>query len=215
MRDPTRVQPGTAPALRRRTGTSLALAAGVSRSSGKGALRVGGIAVAVLAVLVRLTHAEDPATDPAREALALCHRAEELPAEERPARFDEGLALAERAIEEHPDDPVAHFAAFCNRGRRLRLEGLSFRVFGEIRRVRHHIDRTLELFPDWPDAIAGKGAMLLALPRAFGGSRSEGERLLRRALALDPGNREVKRLLDEAGMDVPAGNAVAHVDTVE
>jgi membrane carboxypeptidase/penicillin-binding protein PbpC len=54
------------------------------------------------------------------------------------------------------DNPVAHFAAFCNRGRRLQDEGVSLRVFAEIGRVRRDIDRALELQPDWADAVAAK-----------------------------------------------------------
>jgi Tfp pilus assembly protein PilF len=36
------------------------------------------------------------------------------------------------------------------------------------------------------DALVGKGALLMNLPRLLGGSRKKGEALLRRALALDP-----------------------------
>ena len=175
----------------------------------------GGLAAAALLALLEAPAAAQEAPGVAREALAICHSVEELPTDERSARLDEGLALAERAIVERPDDPVAHFAAFCNRGRRLELEGPSLHFFGEIRRVRRHIERALELVPDWSDAIAGKGAMLLALPRYLGGSRTEGERLLRRAVALDPSNLEARRLLAESGMGEPAGNAVAHVAGIE
>src|SRR6185436_14039748 len=36
------------------------------------------------------------------------------------------------------------------------------------------------------DGLAGKGALLLNLPRLLGGDAAEGERLVRRALAIDP-----------------------------
>jgi hypothetical protein len=173
-------------------------------------------AAALVAALAGLAAAQEPgATDRAREALAICQGAAHAPAEEQLARLAHGLELAELAIAERPDDPVAHFAAFCNRGRRVQLEGASFHLLGEIRRVRRHIDRTLELMPDWPDAVAGKGAMLLALPRLLGGSRTEGERLLRRALLLDPSNLEARRLLEESGACEPVEAAVAHAGDVE
>jgi tetratricopeptide (TPR) repeat protein len=56
----------------------------------------------------------------------------------------------------------------------------------KLRAVRREIERTLELAPDFPDALLGKGALLLALPRLLGGDDEEGERLLRRALEIDP-----------------------------
>jgi Tfp pilus assembly protein PilF len=51
--------------------------------------------------------------------------------------------------------------------------------------LRREVDRTLELAPDFSDALAGKGALLLNLPRLLGGDAAEGERLLRRALEID------------------------------
>jgi len=44
----------------------------------------------------------------------------------------------------------------------------------------------LELAPDFPDALLGKGALLSSLPRLLGGDPAEGERLVRRALQIDP-----------------------------
>lgn len=134
----------------------------------------------------------------AREALAICRSVDRRPAAEGRALLDQGLALAERAIAAGPEDPVAHFAAFCNRGKRLELAGLSLRLLGEIRRVRRHIERTLELAPEWSEALAAKGALLLALPGPLGGDRTEGEHLLRRALALDPSNLEARERLGRA-----------------
>jgi Tfp pilus assembly protein PilF len=52
--------------------------------------------------------------------------------------------------------------------------------------LRAAVDRTLALAPDFPGAYAGKGALLLDTPRLLGGDPTEGERLLRRAVELDP-----------------------------
>jgi tetratricopeptide (TPR) repeat protein len=142
----------------------------------------------------------------ARDALAMCRRVDSLPAADRQPLLEQGLALAERAIVTRPEDPVAHFAAFCNRGKRLELVGLSARVLGEVRRARRHIERTLELAPEWPEALAAKGALLIALPSLLGGDRAEGERLLRRAVALDPSNRQARERLGPA-LHVGASNA--------
>src|SRR5262249_26851686 len=51
---------------------------------------------------------------------------------------------------------------------------------------RQAVDRTLALAPDFAPALLGKGALLLSVPWALGGDAAEGERLVRRALAVDP-----------------------------
>jgi hypothetical protein len=148
----------------------------------------------------------------ARAALAMCRSVGTLPLEERLARLDEGLALAETAMRDDPTSALAHFAAFCNRGKRLQLTGFSFGAFGEVRRLRREIDRAIELAPDWPEALAGKGAMLVALPRLLGGDAEEGGRLLRRALTLDPTNAEARIMLRELENDArAAGPMIAQV----
>jgi hypothetical protein len=153
--------------------------------------------LALAAASVPMVTAQETETA-AREALALCRSADGLPAAERQTRLEQGLALAERGVAARPEDPVAHFAAFCNRGKRLELVGLSPRVLGEVRRARRELERTLELAPEWPDALAAKGALLLALPGLLGGDRTEGEQLLRRAVALDPTNRQARERLGQS-----------------
>ena len=87
---------------------------------------------------------------------------------------------------------------FCNLGKRLEMkrrgEGL-FATLGELRRVRREIDIALALAPDYPAALAAKGEMLVELPRLFGGDLQEGERLLRRAVALDPDDPRMRLML--------------------
>ncbi|HJW68748.1 MAG TPA: tetratricopeptide repeat protein [Candidatus Binatia bacterium] len=111
-----------------------------------------------------------------------------------------GLARAEEAVRADPQDPVAHFAVFCNLGKRLRLQmkqrgaGL-FSTLGALRRVQKEIDIALALSPDYAAALAAKGEMLVEMPRLFGGDPREGERLLRRAVALDPGDPRMRLML--------------------
>jgi len=100
--------------------------------------------------------------------------------------LQEGLSHASDAVAADPDDPVAHFAVFCNLGKRVRRDGLSFGTLGEVRRLMREIDLTLALAPDYPAALSAKGEMLVALPRLLGGSMREGERLARRAVELAP-----------------------------
>src|SRR5262245_35965053 len=148
--------------------------------------------VALLAVLAfsapgaeaRQTGEGLPGSPKAHQALALCQRADAVPLALREAILTRGLDLAQAAVEADDGDAAAHFAVFCNLGKRLRLSGPSLRRLAEVRRLRHEIDRTLELAPDDPDALLGKGAMLLQAPRVLGGDPAAGARLIERARAV-------------------------------
>ena len=166
----------------------------------------------LVGVLVPVAGAEESVDETAREALAICRGVGELAAGQRLARLEEGLTMAERATLDDPTNALAQFAAFCNRGKRLQIVGFTFGALSELRRLRREIDRALELAPEWPEALAGKGAMLVALPRILGGDVVEGERLLRRALELDPENAEARSMLSELERDASAaGQTIAQV----
>jgi tetratricopeptide (TPR) repeat protein len=142
-------------------------------------------AVALLA-LARGARAADPPGSPrANQALTVCLADAATPAERR-ANLARGLALAEEAVAADERDPKAHFAVFCNLGNDLKLRGVALQSLFAMRRLRREIDRTLELAPDYADALVGKGELLLELPRLLGGDAAEGERLLRAALRVDP-----------------------------
>src|SRR5438552_17078839 len=142
-------------------------------------------AVALLA-LARGARAADPPGSPrANQALAVCLADAATPAERR-ANLARGLALAEEAVAADEGDPKAHFAVFCNLGNDLKMRGVALQSLFAVRRLRREIDRTLELAPDYADALVGKGELLLGLPRLLGGDAAEGERLLRAALRVDP-----------------------------
>jgi tetratricopeptide (TPR) repeat protein len=131
-------------------------------------------------------------------ALALCHEADQVSPAERLVVLARGLDRAEEAVRAAPRDAVAHFAVFCNLGKRLEMkcrgEGL-FATLGELDRAQKEIDTALELAPDYPAALAAKGEMLVELPRFFGGDPREGERLLRRAVTLDPDDPRIRLML--------------------
>jgi len=96
----------------------------------------------------------------------------------------------------NPRDAVAHFAVFCNLGKRLDMErhgGGLFATLGDLHRVQREIEIALALAPDYPAALAAKGEMLVELPRLLGGDPREGERL--RAVALDPDDPRVRLML--------------------
>ena len=139
-----------------------------------------------------------PVSPAATDALALCHDADHVPVSERSALLAHGLERAEEAVRTTPRDAVAHFAVFCNLGKRLQMKRRTLGMvatLGELGRAQRELDVALTLAPDYPAALAAKGAMLVELPRLFGGDVQEGERLLRRAVALDPGDARTRLLL--------------------
>ena len=121
-----------------------------------------------------------------REALLLCNRAQTKGNSPEDEFLSHSLELADQAIAADDRDAIAHFARFCALGEQARLSGASLSSLVKLWAIRDAIDRTLELAPDFPDALLGKGALLSSLPRLLGGDPAEGERLVRRALQIDP-----------------------------
>ncbi len=144
------------------------------------------LVASVLCAVSRADAGDPVGTPQGREALRTCQRAEDAPTAEVDALLARSLALAEAAVAADERDPLAHFAVFCSLGGQMQRAGIGLVALTNLRRLRREVDRTLELAPDYPDALAGKGALLLETPRLLGGDPAEGERLLRRALVLDP-----------------------------
>jgi tetratricopeptide (TPR) repeat protein len=143
---------------------------------------------AIVGLAVGIAVAADPPGSPtANESLAVCEQAGNAsdPAEKR-RLLARGIALGETAVAADERDAKAHFAIFCNLGKQMRLDGIGVATLVSVRRLRREIDRTVELAPDYADALVGKGALLLDLPRVLGGDLAEGERLVRAALRIDP-----------------------------
>jgi hypothetical protein len=157
----------------------------------------------MLAALALLAAAPAGASSRVDEAIAFCKQADAVPDAQKRALLERGLASAEAAVATDERDASAHFAVFCNLGKRMRLDGVSFASLMSLRRLRHEVDRTLELQPDHADALVGKAALLYYTPRLLGGDRAEGERLLRVALTVAPDYVDARlalaRLLDARG----------------
>lgn len=155
--------------------------------------------VTLLLAANAVTRAAEPTGTPAsREALALCHQAQKASGKERDALLEQSLERADAAIAEKDDDALAHFARFCALGEQARAAGVSLSNLVKLWAIRDAIDRTLELAPDFPDALLGKGAFLMSVPRLLGGSPKEGERLVRRALEIEPDYVGARLVLAEA-----------------
>lgn len=159
-------------------------------------------ALIVVALHAAVTLAADPAGTPiSKEALALCHRAQRPGAPDPEATLTTSLELADRAIAADDRDALAHFARFCALGEQARMSGASISSLLKIRPIRDAVDRTLVLAPDFPDALLGKGALLVSLPGLLGGDDDEGERLVRRALEIDPEFVDARLFLAETLLD--------------
>lgn len=137
-------------------------------------------------------------SETATQSLSLCERADSLSGDARAAALAHGIKLAEKAIAADERDALAHFATVCNLGKQMEMEGLSFGQLFSLRRLRREVDKTLELAPEDADALAAKGALLLRLPRWFGGDAEEAEKLLRRALRSEPDNGTARCYLAKA-----------------
>lgn len=129
---------------------------------------------------------DPPGTPESREALGTCHRAQATAGADGEALLQRSLEQADRAIAADDRDALAHFARFCALGEQARRSGASLSSLVKLWQIRDAVDRTLELAPDYSDALHGKGALLCSVPRLLGGNPEEGERLVRRALEIDP-----------------------------
>lgn len=159
------------------------------------------ISVAVLflcSMVPSVAAATPPGSETARLSLDRCAEAERVSGDEQEHLLREGMRLAEEAIAADETDGAAHFAAFCNLGRRLKRAGLSLRGMLEVKRLRREIDRAQELAPADPDVLTAKGAFLTSLPAFLGGDPAEGRRLLLEALAADPDNGATRLYLAQA-----------------
>jgi tetratricopeptide (TPR) repeat protein len=151
--------------------------------------RTAAAAVAFVVSLAQSTGAstpEPPAKTSAERALEICDAAGNPPTAEARAELERGLSVAEEAVDADGRDPKAHLAVFCNLAKLTYLNGFSLRSLLAVWRLRREIDTALEIDPDYSDALLAKGSFLLNLPGFLGGDPNEAERLLRRAVELDP-----------------------------
>jgi tetratricopeptide (TPR) repeat protein len=153
----------------------------------------------------KLVFARDASGAPAaRRAVTQCLDAVRIEDDaQRAEQLQRGLDAAEQAVAESPNDAKAHFAVFCNLGRKLEDDGASLAGVANVSRLKSEIDRALALEPGFVDAMTAKGAFLVKLPSLLGGDADEGERLLRRAVQLAPNHAparlELAKALDEKG----------------
>jgi tetratricopeptide (TPR) repeat protein len=132
--------------------------------------------------------ADDPL---AVRSIALCNQVTGASPADRVEFAAKGLELGERAVKADDGDAKAHYAVFCNLGRQLEFARVSPFTIRTLRRAQREVDRALELDPNYPAALMGKGAMLVNTPGFLGGDPAEGLRLLRKAIDLAPDNANI------------------------
>lgn len=125
--------------------------------------------------------------DLAKQALIECEagrRATERA--DRQAHYERGQQIAERAVAADDRSAEAHFAIFCNMGELMRLDGESVSSVLQLNRLMSELDKAIALRPDYGDALAAKGTLLVRLPRLLGGDAVKGEEMLRQVANTDP-----------------------------
>lgn len=101
------------------------------------------------------------------------------------AHFTRGQELAEKAIALDDELVDAHYGRFCNLGESLRVDGEKITSVFKLKDLMNELDKTLALDPNHVEALATKGALLVQLPRLFGGDAPKGEQMLRKVVRLD------------------------------
>ncbi|MDX2170274.1 MAG: hypothetical protein SF182_24595 [Deltaproteobacteria bacterium] len=150
------------------------------------------LSLALVALLAAPAAAVPPGSPQSAAALAQCDAVDELPEAARDAAIERGIAAVEAVLAADARDALGHFALFCLLGKRAARAGIGLGALFALSRVKDEIDAALRLAPDDADVLAGKGALLLGLPRLLGGDAAEGERLLRRALLFEPSNTDAR-----------------------
>jgi hypothetical protein len=144
-----------------------------------------GAALAVFGASAVAGH--ESAAELAAQALRECEAGRDATDREaRKAHFEQGQAIAERAVALDDASAAAHFSLFCNMGELMRVDGETLRSVFALRRMMAELDRTLELDPEHVDAMASKGTLLIRLPRVLGGDAARGEAMLREVARRDP-----------------------------
>ena len=156
-----------------------------------------GAAALLLASGPRPARAAEPtALELARRGLNECEAGRRSTVrDERQVHFERGRALGDQAVVLDGQSAEAHFAVFCNMGELMRLDGETLSSVFQLRRLNAEIDRALELNPEYTEAMAAKGILLIRLPRLLGGDAEKGETLLRRVLQKDPNAVESRLML--------------------
>ena len=129
---------------------------------------------------------DGPAASSIREAYRLLEEGEASDSDATKLDlYARGKNLAEQAVAIDANNAEAHFALFATWGRWLQVDGW-FKNSYRLPALWTELNRTLELDPVHPDALAAKGGLFLELPRLLGGDAGKAQGYLEQAIKLDP-----------------------------
>jgi hypothetical protein len=137
----------------------------------------------------------------AARSLYLCAQADAMIGQEREEILERALLLGEQAVVLREDHAPAHFAVFCALGKLLEQQGVGLRTVRSIGRARSELDRTLEIEPEYLDALVAKAEMLSRLPSWLGGDPDEAARCRFRASVLQQRGATLRVAQDYLGID--------------
>jgi tetratricopeptide (TPR) repeat protein len=108
--------------------------------------------------------------------------------------YEEGAAVAKRAMLLDDRNPDAHFLYAATTGSVAKLKGLTAGPL-VVKELKRHIERALDLLPSHAQALQMMGGLLAELPWLLGGDQAAAETYLKRAIAADPKFTNARLLL--------------------
>jgi hypothetical protein len=109
--------------------------------------------------------------------------------------YEKGAGAALQAIAMNERNADAHFLYAANLGSAVRLSGHDPRALLELRTIKHHVTRAIELDPAHARALQFLGGLLAELPWVLGGREDEAERFLKQAIQVDSNYTNARLLL--------------------
>ncbi len=132
--------------------------------------------------------------------------------------FMKGSEAALKGMAIYPDRPESHFWYFACLGKISELKGKANKLIA-LSKLRKHINRALEIDPDYIFAVYGKAILLKKTPSYLGGDLKKSETLFKRVIKLDPNFSnsyiELAKLYIEENREVEARTLLVKVINME
>jgi tetratricopeptide (TPR) repeat protein len=129
-----------------------------------------------------------------------------------------GSEAALKGMDIYPNRPESHFWYFACLGKISELKGKANTLIA-LSKLRKHINRALEIDPDYVFAVYGKAILLKKIPSYLGGDLKKSETLFKRVIELDPNFSnpyiELAKLYIEENREVEAKTLLVKVINME
>lgn len=117
--------------------------------------------------------------------LYLCKGASLSGKSQKIEHFEKGVDYANKAINIKPDGKEGHFYYCVNTGSIVEIDGVMKNIM-KVRGIKKANDKALSIDPDYAPSLVVDGRFDIDLPGIFGGSDTEGEAKLKRAIEVAP-----------------------------